>query len=127
MKRAIIAAFAAIIMGSAAYADTIKIGVVGPFSGPFALQGKNFKAGIDAYIALHGATVGDDTVEIVYRDLPAADTRSIQGFGAGTGGQEKGPISRGVLLHPRCDGRHADPSTGQCSADRHECRDNRQS
>ena len=73
MKRAIIAAFAAIIMGSTAYADTIKIGVVGPFSGPFALQGKNFKAGIDAYIALHGATIGDDTVEIVYRDLPAAD------------------------------------------------------
>ncbi|WP_426231541.1 ABC transporter substrate-binding protein [Pararhizobium sp. DWP3-4] len=73
MKRAIIAAFAAIIMGSGAYADTIKIGVVGPFSGPFALQGKNFKAGIDAYIAMHGATIGDDTVEIIYRDLPAAD------------------------------------------------------
>jgi branched-chain amino acid transport system substrate-binding protein len=73
MKRAIIAAFAAIIMGSGAYADTIKIGVVGPFSGPFALQGKNFKAGIDAYMAMNGATIGDDTVEIIYRDLPAAD------------------------------------------------------
>lgn len=73
MKRAIIAAFAAVIMGSAAYADTIKIGVIGPFSGPFALQGKNFKAGIDAYMALNGTTIGDDTVEIVYRDLPAAD------------------------------------------------------
>lgn len=73
MKRAIIAAFAAIIMGNAAYADTIKIGVVGPFSGPFALQGKNFKAGIDAYMAMNGTTVGDDTVEIIYRDLPAAD------------------------------------------------------
>lgn len=73
MKRAIIAAFAAIILGSGAYADTIKIGVVGPFSGPFALQGKNFKAGIDAYMAMHGTTVGDDTVEIIYRDLPAAD------------------------------------------------------
>jgi branched-chain amino acid transport system substrate-binding protein len=73
MKRAIIAAFAAIIMGNAAYADTIKIGVVGPFSGPFALQGKNFKAGIDAYMAMHGTTIGDDTVEIIYRDLPAAD------------------------------------------------------
>ena len=73
MKRAIIAAFAAIIMGSGAYADTIKIGVVGPFSGPFALQGKNFKAGIDAYMAMHGTTIGDDTVEIIYRDLPAAD------------------------------------------------------
>ncbi len=73
MKRAIIAAFAAIILGSGAYADTIKIGVVGPFSGPFALQGKNFKAGIDAYMAMHGTTVGDDTVKIIYRDLPAAD------------------------------------------------------
>ena len=73
MKRAIIAAFAAIIMGSGAYADTIKIGVVGPFSGPFALQGKNFKAGIDAYMAMNGTTIGDDTVEIIYRDLPAAD------------------------------------------------------
>lgn len=73
MKRAIIAAFAAIIMGSGAYADTIKIGVVGPFSGPFALQGKNFKAGIDAYMAINGTTIGDDTVEIIYRDLPAAD------------------------------------------------------
>ncbi len=60
-------------MGSAAYADTIKIGVVGPFSGPFALQGKNFKAGIDAYMAMNGTTVGDDTIEVIYRDLPAAD------------------------------------------------------
>jgi branched-chain amino acid transport system substrate-binding protein len=73
MKRVAIAAFAAIVMASAAYADTIKIGVVGPFSGPFALQGKNFKAGIDAYMAMHGETMGDDTVEIIYRDLPAAD------------------------------------------------------
>jgi branched-chain amino acid transport system substrate-binding protein len=39
-----------------AYADTIKVGVVGPFSGPFALQGKNFKAGIDAYMAMNGMT-----------------------------------------------------------------------
>jgi branched-chain amino acid transport system substrate-binding protein len=60
-------------MGSGAYADTIKVGVVGPFSGPFALQGKNFKAGIDAYMATNGNKVGDNTVEIIYRDLPAAD------------------------------------------------------
>jgi branched-chain amino acid transport system substrate-binding protein len=73
MNRVVIAAFAAIIMGSAAYADTIKVGVVGPFSGPFALQGKNFKAGIDAYLAMNGTTVGDDTIEVIYRDLPAPD------------------------------------------------------
>lgn len=73
MKRFVLAAIAAITMSTAAYADTIKVGVVGPFSGPFALQGKNFKAGIDAYIATNGNKVGDNTVEIIYRDLPAAD------------------------------------------------------
>lgn len=73
MKRFILAAIAAAAISSTAYADTIKVGVIGPFSGPFALQGKNFKAGIDAYMAMHGATVGDDTIEIVYRDVPAAD------------------------------------------------------
>ena len=51
----------------------VKVGVIGPFSGPFALQGKNFKAGIDAYMAEHGNKIGDDTVEIVYRDVPQAD------------------------------------------------------
>ena len=73
MKRMILAAVAALAMGGAAYADTIKIGVVGPFSGPFALQGKNFKAGIDAYMALNGSKVGDDDIEIIYRDVPQAD------------------------------------------------------
>ncbi|KQY79026.1 amino acid-binding protein [Ensifer sp. Root142] len=73
MKRTILAALAALAMSGAAYADTIKIGVVGPFSGPFALQGKNFKAGIDAYMAMNGSKVGDDDIEIIYRDVPQAD------------------------------------------------------
>ncbi|MEZ2218494.1 ABC transporter substrate-binding protein [Rhizobium sp. RCC_161_2] len=73
MKRVILAAIAAIAISSAAYADTIKIGVIGPFSGPFALQGKNFKAGIDAYMAMHGSKVGDSEVEVIYRDVPQAD------------------------------------------------------
>lgn len=73
MKRLGISALAVFLLGTAASAEVIKVGVVGPFSGPFALQGKNFRAGIDAYIATHGAAIGDDTVEVVYRDLPAAD------------------------------------------------------
>jgi len=73
MKRFVLAAVAAVVMSTAAYAATIKVGVVGPFSGPFALQGKNFKAGIDAYMAINGNKVGDNTVEVIYRDLPAAD------------------------------------------------------
>jgi branched-chain amino acid transport system substrate-binding protein len=73
MRKLLLAAAAAVLMGSGAYAETIKVGVVGPFSGPFALQGKNFKAGIDAYMATNGNKVGDNTVEVIYRDLPAAD------------------------------------------------------
>ena len=73
MKKLITATIAAFVLSSAAYADPIKVGVIGPFSGPFALQGKNFKAGIDAYFALNGNTVGDDTIEVVYRDVPQAD------------------------------------------------------
>lgn len=73
MKTFIIATMAVAVLSSAAYADTIKVGVIGPFSGPFALQGKNFKAGIDAYLAVNGNTVGDDTIEVIYRDVPQAD------------------------------------------------------
>lgn len=73
MKRLIVLTAMLAALGSAASADTIKVGVVGPFSGPFALQGKNFQAGINAYMALHGKTVGDDTVEVIYRDIPTAD------------------------------------------------------
>ena len=73
MTRLILAALAALATSVAAQADTIKVGVVGPFSGPFALQGKNFKAGIDAYMAVNGAQVGDNDIEILYRDVPQAD------------------------------------------------------
>ena len=73
MKRFVLAAVAAVALGGAAYADTIKVGVIGPFSGPFALQGKNFKAGIDAYMAMNGKKVGNDEVEVIYRDVPQAD------------------------------------------------------
>ncbi|MGC4025080.1 MAG: ABC transporter substrate-binding protein [Mesorhizobium sp.] len=73
MRKLITAAVAALCLSSAAYADTIKVGVIGPFSGPFALQGKNFKAGIDAWFAMHGNKVGDNDIEVVYRDIPTAD------------------------------------------------------
>ncbi|MBJ6131829.1 ABC transporter substrate-binding protein [Ochrobactrum sp. Q0168] len=74
MKKLALTALAVLsLTASAAYADAVKVGVIGPFSGPFAIQGKNFKAGIDAYMAEHGNKVGDNTVEVVYRDVPQAD------------------------------------------------------
>ena len=73
MKSVFLAGLALVLSNSVAFADTIKIGVVGPFSGPAALQGKNFQAGIDAWLAVNGNTIGDDTIEVIYSDLPAPD------------------------------------------------------
>jgi branched-chain amino acid transport system substrate-binding protein len=49
--------------------ETVRIGIIGPFSGPFALQGTQFKQGIEAYRGLYGATAGDRDVEFIYRDV----------------------------------------------------------
>jgi branched-chain amino acid transport system substrate-binding protein len=58
----------AILAAAPAYADTIKIGVIGTMSGPYALFGQNFKYGIDTWMSEHGAKVGNHQIEIVYRD-----------------------------------------------------------
>lgn len=67
-----LAAMLAVAAGPAR-ADTIRVGVIGPFSGPFAAFGTNFKWGIEAYTAEHGSKVGADKVEFVYRDLQGVD------------------------------------------------------
>jgi len=53
--------------------ETIKIGFVGPYTGPFAVAGQSFRQGVDAYMALNGATAGGHKVEVIYRDSAGAD------------------------------------------------------
>lgn len=67
------AVFAMTLSGGAAVADTIKVGVLAPFSGPFAMVGKTFREGIEVYQAKHGKTAGGHTVEFVYKDLQPGD------------------------------------------------------
>lgn len=59
--------FAGAYAGAAA-ADTIKVGVIAPFSGPFAIWGKQFQQAIEVYVAQNGTTAGDHTIEFIYRD-----------------------------------------------------------
>ena len=56
------------LMSGTASADVIKVGVIGTMSGPYALFGKNFKMGIDAWVAEHGNKVGNHQIEFIYRD-----------------------------------------------------------
>lgn len=100
MKKIILAAITTAAMSGTAYADVIKVGVVGPFSGPFALQGKNFKAGIDAYMAINGNTIGDDMIEIIYRDLPQADPAQSKALGQELVVKEKVQYLAGFYFTP---------------------------
>jgi len=73
MKRLIVAMGAACAMGialpSAALADhTVKVGVIAPFSGPFAIWGKQFQEAVKVYVAQNGTTSGGHTVQFVYKD-----------------------------------------------------------
>jgi branched-chain amino acid transport system substrate-binding protein len=71
-RRHLIASAAAIAMLSSAVpsmaADTVKIGLILPMTGPFASTGRQVEAGVRAYMALNGDTAGGKKVEIVLRD-----------------------------------------------------------
>ncbi|WP_378943219.1 ABC transporter substrate-binding protein [Paracoccus sp. R86501] len=52
-----------------AYGDTIKVGVIAPFSGPFAVYGQQYQQAIETYAAQNGTTAGDHEIEFVYKDV----------------------------------------------------------
>ncbi|MBX3551176.1 MAG: ABC transporter substrate-binding protein [Pseudolabrys sp.] len=55
--------------------ETVKIGVILPYSGPFADAANQLQRGIDLYIAKHGDTVAGKKIELVKKDTggPAPD------------------------------------------------------
>ena len=59
----------ALLCGQAGAQETIKIGIISHFSGPFAMAGVQFRQGIDTFIAQHGTKVGGREVQILYRDV----------------------------------------------------------
>ena len=56
------------ILAQAAGQDTIKVGLIAPFSGPFADYGKQMEGGIKAYMAQHGSTVAGKKIEVIVKD-----------------------------------------------------------
>jgi branched-chain amino acid transport system substrate-binding protein len=57
------------LAASGAYAqETIKIGVIAAFSGPFADYGKQIEGGIKAYMKQHGDTVAGKKIELIIKD-----------------------------------------------------------
>ena len=91
---------AAVGLSGAALADTIKVGIIGPFSGPFALQGKNFQAGVEAWLATNGKSVAGHDIEIVYRDLPTANPQQSRALAQELVVREKVQYLGGVYFTP---------------------------
>jgi branched-chain amino acid transport system substrate-binding protein len=69
------AASAALVFSTAApAAETVKVGVIGPFSGQLSGSwGTPFRQGMETYTAQKGALTGDIKIEYIYRDLPTVD------------------------------------------------------
>jgi branched-chain amino acid transport system substrate-binding protein len=49
-------------------ADTIKVGIVAPFSGPFAHYGKLFRDSVEAYLAAQDGKLAGHDVQFIFRD-----------------------------------------------------------
>lgn len=61
-------AVAALGLVAAGAMAQVKVGIIAPFSGPFAHYGVLMKAGVEAYVAAQGGKLAGQTVEFVYRD-----------------------------------------------------------
>jgi len=68
MRRSLAIAALALAAAAAHAEDVIKVGVIAPFSGPFAEYGKEMETGIKAWQAQHGDRAGGKRVEVVLRD-----------------------------------------------------------
>ncbi len=51
-----------------ALADSVKIGVLAPFSGPYAQYGTQFRQAAEVYRDQHGTSVDDTEIEFIWRD-----------------------------------------------------------
>lgn len=65
---ALLATAALTLASPEAMAQAVKVGIVGPFSGPFAHYGSLFKAAAEGYVASQGGKLAGKDIEFIYRD-----------------------------------------------------------
>ncbi|RYF31349.1 MAG: ABC transporter substrate-binding protein [Comamonadaceae bacterium] len=80
--------------------EIVKIGIVGPFTGAFAVAGQSFKQGVEAYVALNGDKAGGRKVELVYRDSAGADPTLAKRLAEELVVKDKVAILGGFYLSP---------------------------
>jgi branched-chain amino acid transport system substrate-binding protein len=78
VRSAALAAAVTMALAAPAFAKTIKIGLIAPFSGSAAIYGDDWKQAIDVFMKEHGDTIGGDKIEIVSRDIPGPDPLKVR-------------------------------------------------
>lgn len=102
MKKLVFAAAVSVAAGMAvsAHAETIKIGHISNFSGPFAVWGKQFSQAIKAYQKVHGDSVNGNKIELVYRDVGAVNPAKARQLAEELILREKIKVLTGFSLTP---------------------------
>lgn len=81
--------------------EAVKVGVIGPFSGPFAdAFGKPFRQGIEAWVAQNGDHAGKVKVEFVYRDLEGPNPEKAKALAQELVVKEKVQYLAGFVFTP---------------------------
>ena len=57
------------LFSTSTIADTIKVGVIAPFSGPYAIYGKQYQEAIEVYVSQNGSKSGEYEIEFIYKDV----------------------------------------------------------
>jgi branched-chain amino acid transport system substrate-binding protein len=65
-------------VGGASAQETVKVGIVGPLAGPFAVMGEQWRQGVESYLAQHGDTAGGRKIEVIYRDTGGDPSKAKQ-------------------------------------------------
>ena len=67
-----------LVAAATASAQTVKIGLLSPFSGPFAVWGTQFKQSVEAFQKVNGDSIKGSKIEVIYRDNQGDPTRTRQ-------------------------------------------------
>ena len=76
------------------------VGVIGQFSGPFALAGKQLRESIDVYVAQHGTKAGLHEIKFVYRDIGGSNPALAKSLAEQLIVKEGASILTGFFLSP---------------------------
>ena len=100
MKRTLLAALSIAAALTSVSAETVKVGLIAPFSGPYAIYGKSWQEALDVYRKQHGDEAGGVKIEFVVRDQPDANPAQAKALAQELLVKEKVQYLAGVQFTP---------------------------